>query len=152
MRREQINEKGHIQAHSILLKMEKIRSLFSFSSFPQNNDQYSTKFDNIWKKRTWCVTNIRWQVSGIEVWHSPFQRVIYSLQYAIKVKALIDAGTCASVSTTTICGSTSQSYSYYETFIYKTYRVVIVSGVPNHAAEYNQTKVNPNTRCQFTFN
>jgi len=51
------------------------------------------------------------------------------------------------VSTTTICGSTSQSYSYYETFIYKTYRVVIVSGVPNHAAEYNQTKVNPNTRC-----
>ena len=69
-------------------------------------------------------------------------------QYATKVKALIDAGTCSSVTTTTICGSSSQSYSYYETFVYKTYRVVIVSGVPNHAAEYNQTKVNPNTRCK----
>jgi hypothetical protein len=65
------------------------------------------------------------------------------------VKALIDAGTCASVTTTsTICGSSSLSSSYYETFVYNNYRVVIISGVPNHAAEYNQTKVNPNTRCE----
>jgi len=70
-------------------------------------------------------------------------------QYATKVKALVDAGTCASVTTnSSICGNTSQSYSYYETFVYKTYRIVIVSGVPNHNAEYNQTKVNPNTRCE----
>jgi hypothetical protein len=29
-------------------------------------------------------------------------------------------------------------------------RVVIISGVPNHLAEYNQTRVNPNTRCELT--
>jgi hypothetical protein len=41
------------------------------------------------------------------------------------------------------------SSSYYETFTYNSYRVVIISGVPNHAAEYNQTKVNPNVRCKY---
>jgi hypothetical protein len=64
------------------------------------------------------------------------------------VKALIDAGTCASVTTTsTICGSSSISSAYYETFVYGSYRVVITAGVPSHAAEYNQTKATPNTRC-----
>jgi hypothetical protein len=70
---------------------------------------------------------------------------------AIKVKALIDAGTCSSVQTTTICGSASNSYGYYETFTYKTYRVVIISGVPTHNAEYSQTMPNPNTRCKRLF-
>ena len=75
---------------------------------------------------------------------------IESFQYATKVKALISAGTCASVTTTsTICGNASISSSYYETFVYNNYRVVIISGVPNHAAEYNQTSVNPNTRCKW---
>ena len=69
-------------------------------------------------------------------------------QYAVKVKALIDAGTCATVSTQTICGNSSKSYAYYETFVYKTYRVVIISGVPSHDAEYGQTQVNPNSRCK----
>ena len=64
---------------------------------------------------------------------------------------MIDAGTCADVTTTsTICGSSSEAYSYYETFLYNDYRVVIISGVPNHAAEYNQTQVNPHIRCKFT--
>ena len=66
------------------------------------------------------------------------------------MKALIDAGTCANVTTTSICGNSSQSYSYYETFVYSNYRVVIIAGVPSHAAEYNQTKPNPNTRCKDT--
>jgi hypothetical protein len=65
------------------------------------------------------------------------------------VKALIDAGTCSSVTTTsTICGNSSLSYSSYETFTYNNYRVVIISGVPNHAAEYSQITTNPNTRCK----
>ena len=67
--------------------------------------------------------------------------------YATKVKALIDAGTCASITTSTVCGSNSTSAAYYETFVYNNKRVVISSGVPNHNAEYNQTVVNPNTRC-----
>jgi hypothetical protein len=71
-------------------------------------------------------------------------------QYATAVKKLIDAGTCNSITTTsTICGDSSLSSSYYETFTYNSYRVVIISGVPNHAAEYNQTKVNPNVRCKY---
>ena len=70
-------------------------------------------------------------------------------KYATQVKALIDAGTCGSVTTTsTVCGDASLSSSYYETFTYNNYRVVIISGVPNHLAEYNQTRVNPNTRCK----
>ena len=70
-------------------------------------------------------------------------------QYATKVKALIDAGTCASITTSTVCGSSSTSSAYYETFVYNNKRVVISSGVPNHNAEYNQTLVNPNTRCEY---
>ena len=70
-------------------------------------------------------------------------------QYATKVKALIDAGTCASITTSTVCGSSSTSSAYYETFVYNNKRVVISSGVPNHNAEYNQTLVNPNTRCKY---
>jgi hypothetical protein len=68
--------------------------------------------------------------------------------YATAVKKLIDAGTCASITTTsTICGDSSLSSSYYETFTYNNYRVVIISGVPNHAAEYSQASNNNNTRC-----
>ena len=60
----------------------------------------------------------------------------------------MDAGTCATVTTTsTICGSDSISSSYYETFTYGNYRVVITAGVPDHAAEYDQTKSTPNERC-----
>jgi len=66
---------------------------------------------------------------------------------ATKVKALIDAGTCASVVKLSYCGSASQAYAYYETFAYKTFRVVIISGVPSHNAEYGQTQPNPNVRC-----
>ncbi len=61
---------------------------------------------------------------------------------------MIDAGTCSSVSTLSICGSAADSYAYYETFTYKTYRVVIISGIPNHKSEYDQTQPNPNLRCK----
>ena len=76
--------------------------------------------------------------------------ILIIFQYATTVKALIAAGTCSAVTTTsTICGNSSLSYSSYETFTYNNYRVVVISGVPNHAAEYNQTSVNPNTRCEL---
>ena len=78
-------------------------------------------------------------------------RTICFFQIAIKVKALIDAGTCSSVSTLSYCGSASQAYAYYETFAYKTFRVVIISGVPSHNAEYSQTQANPNVRCKYGF-
>jgi len=75
--------------------------------------------------------------------------ILIIFQYATTVKALIAAGTCSAVTTTsTICGNSSLSYSSYETFTYNNYRVVVISGVPNHAAEYNQTSANPNTRCE----
>ena len=67
------------------------------------------------------------------------------------MKALIAAGTCASVTyDSTVCGSSTISYAYYDTFEYNsTYRVVVTAGVPDHAAEYNQTKSTPNERCKI---
>ncbi len=60
-------------------------------------------------------------------------------QITSTIKALIAAGTCASVTTTsTVCGSSTLSYAYYDTFQYNsTYRVVVTAGVPDHVAEYN---------------
>ena len=88
----------------------------------------------------------------VGLWSIPsFASYFCKTKYATTVKALIDAGTCSSVTTTsTICGDASISSSFYETFTYNNYRVVIMSGVPNHLAEYNQTRVNPNTRCKFS--
>jgi len=71
--------------------------------------------------------------------------------YATVVKALIDAGSCADVSYSNVCGDSSTSSAYYETFEYAGWRVVISSGVPKHAAETDlllpNGRLNPNRRC-----
>ena len=74
--------------------------------------------------------------------------ILLFFQFATKVKALIDAKTCNTVKNLTICGTDSDSYSYYENFTYKNNRVIIISGVPNHKSEYSQTQPNPNKRCK----
>jgi len=73
--------------------------------------------------------------------------------YAATVKALIDAGTCASVEANDNCGD--DATSYYETFEYNGSRVIIVSGAPDHDAEEDLFiseseggHFNPNTRCE----
>jgi len=70
--------------------------------------------------------------------------------YATTVKALIDAGTCSSITTTSNCGD--DATGYYETFEYNGSRVIIVSGAPNHEAEselfISTGYFNPNSRCE----
>ena len=67
------------------------------------------------------------------------------------MKALIDAGTCSSTTTTSNCGD--DATGYYETFEYNGSRVIIVSGAPNHEAEselfISTGYFNPNTRCEL---
>jgi len=62
------------------------------------------------------------------------------------VTALIDAGTCASVSSNSNCGSNATGFYY--SFEYNGSRIVISSGAPDHRAEYDQEVTNPNTRCE----
>ena len=63
------------------------------------------------------------------------------------VTALIDAGTCASVSSNSNCGSNATGFYY--SFEYNGSRIVISSGAPDHRAEYDQEVTNPNTRCKL---
>jgi len=70
--------------------------------------------------------------------------------YATIVKAAIDAGTCASISSETTCDT--DAISYYETFEYNGNRVIISSGSPSHDAEDGNMyitggQLNPNRRC-----
>merc|ERR1719233_2713043 len=67
-------------------------------------------------------------------------------EYVTLAKSMIDSGTCGSVASNGICGDTATSY--YRIFEYNGARVVISSGVPDHRAEYDQVKPNPNTRCE----
>ena len=64
------------------------------------------------------------------------------------VKALIDAGTCEEISSNSNCGD--EATGYYQTFEYNGNRIVVSSGAPDHDAEYDQTKPNPNSRCKLT--
>ena len=64
------------------------------------------------------------------------------------VKALIDAGTCEEISSNSNCGD--EATGYFQTFEYNGNRIVISSGAPDHDAEYDQTKPNPNSRCKLT--
>jgi len=66
--------------------------------------------------------------------------------YVTAAKALIDAGSCDSVASNGICGPIAESY--YKVFEYNGKRVVISSGVPDHPAETDQVKPNPNIRCE----
>ena len=63
------------------------------------------------------------------------------------VKTLIDAGTCEEVSSNSNCGD--EAAGYYGTFEYNGNRIVVSSGAPDHDAEYDQTKPNPNSRCKL---
>ena len=64
------------------------------------------------------------------------------------VKALIDAGTCEEISSNSNCGD--DATGYYQTFEYNGNRIVVSSGAPDHDAEYDQTKPNPNSRCRLS--
>ena len=66
--------------------------------------------------------------------------------YVTTVKGYIDAGTCDSVYTGTLCGTNGTSY--YNSFEYNGYRVIIASGIPDHDAENDALVSNPNTRCE----
>ena len=54
--------------------------------------------------------------------------------------------TTSSVETSTDCGDDAEAY--YEVYETDDYRYVIVSGAPEHPAEYDQEEANPNERCE----
>ena len=68
-------------------------------------------------------------------------------EYVALVKGYIDAGTCSSAEASTLCGDSATSY--YHEFEYNGQKVVISSGVPDHTAETDALKPNPNTRCEI---
>jgi len=68
-------------------------------------------------------------------------------QYVTLVKTYLDEGTCASTSATTVCGD--DATSYYKEFEYNGQRVVIANGIPDHDAENDAVKSNPNERCEI---
>ena len=51
-----------------------------------------------------------------------------------------------SVETSSNCGD--DAIGYYEEYVTDDARYVIVSGAPEHEAEFDQEKANPNTRCE----
>jgi hypothetical protein len=67
--------------------------------------------------------------------------------YQTNAIAYINNGTCKSV-TKGSCGYNS-SYSYYSSFTYNGYNVVITSGLPGYPTSDDSTKSNGNTRCQY---
>merc|ERR1712215_282764 len=67
--------------------------------------------------------------------------------YVTLVKGYIDAGTCDSASANSVCGD--DATSYYKEFEYNGQRVVISNGIPDHTAESDAIKPNPNTRCEI---
>ena len=62
------------------------------------------------------------------------------------VKGYIDAGTCDSVTTGSSCGDNATSY--FTSFEYNGYRVVVSNGIPDHDAEHDQVHANKNVRCE----
>jgi hypothetical protein len=67
--------------------------------------------------------------------------------YVTKVKELLDAGTCDDVSTDNdLCGT--DGTSYYKVFKYKGKRILVSSGIPDHDAELDAERQNPNVRCE----
>jgi len=66
--------------------------------------------------------------------------------YVTQAKALIDAGTCGSVTASSVCGD--DAAGYYNQFEYNGMLVVVSSGAPDHPAEHDQLVSNPNTRCE----
>ena len=64
--------------------------------------------------------------------------------YMSLVKTYIDSGTCGEVSTGSLCGD--DATSYYKEFEYLGNRVIITNSIPDHEAESDAVKANPNTR------
>jgi len=60
--------------------------------------------------------------------------------------AYLKAGTCSSVSANNNCGTNGTAY--YKSFTYNGKRIIIISGIPDHAADTGQVKANPNVRCE----
>lgn len=60
------------------------------------------------------------------------------------VKSYIDAGSCGAISTGSLCGDDASSY--YTEFDYQGNRVIITNSIPDHEAESDAVKPNPNTR------
>ena len=63
------------------------------------------------------------------------------------VKALIDAEACEEVSSNNNCGD--DAMGFYETFEYNGDRIIVSSGAPDHEAEHDSERPNPNTRCKY---
>ena len=63
------------------------------------------------------------------------------------VKGYIDAGTCNTVTTGSLCEDDAESY--YSEFEYNGYRVVVANGIPNHDAEEDMLSTeNIMRRCE----
>ena len=60
------------------------------------------------------------------------------------VKSYIDAGSCGEISTGSLCGD--EATSYFTEFEYLGKRVIITNSIPDHEAESDAVKPNPNTR------
>ena len=65
-------------------------------------------------------------------------------EYVSLVKSYIDAGTCGEISTGSLCGD--EATSYFTEFEYLGNRVIITNSIPDHEAESDAVKPNPNTR------
>jgi len=63
--------------------------------------------------------------------------------YGAQVAALTST---SSVSANSDCGDNAEGY--FEEYVTGDTKYIIVSGAPNHAAEYGQVHANPNTRCE----
>ena len=64
--------------------------------------------------------------------------------YVSLVKSYIEAGSCGEISTGSLCGE--EASSYYKEFEYLGNRVIITNSIPDHEAESDAVKPNPNTR------
>ena len=65
-------------------------------------------------------------------------------EYVSLVKSYIEAGSCGEISTGSLCGE--EASSYYNEFEYLGNRVIISNSIPDHEAESDAVKPNPNTR------
>ena len=62
------------------------------------------------------------------------------------MRSLLDSGSCSRVSLGCNCGDAARGF--YRTFAYKGSTVVVASGAPDHRAEHDAPRQNPNTRCK----
>ena len=63
---------------------------------------------------------------------------------------VIGSSSTSSPSANSYCGD--DAIGYTEVCEADGYRYIISSGSPDHEAEYDQIKPNPNTRCKYIFN